>query len=231
MLKRSFKFGAWLTGLTVLCFVVLGAVTNVPTRVTDSDVAVFRDQLHLAQPTVSLTYEQQIQLIKSVQYVVLDKAPVGKPIPDNAPREPADLFRNKSGWCYDRSRTFDKVFSWLGFRTRHLFILYSKDPRSHSELSFWKAVMTPGTESHAVTEVLTSRGWIVVDSNSAWISQASDGSPVDADHISTGRLHGSQPYRTVLIVRSGPSVACTHGAASCMHPTPSLFRISIGAIS
>jgi len=34
-----------------------------------------------------------------------------------------------------------------------------------------------------VTEVKTSRGWLVVDSNLPWISVAVDGSPVDADHI------------------------------------------------
>jgi len=85
--------------------------------------------------------------------------------------------------CFDRSRTFDKLFNWYGFETRHVYILYAKNPVTGERLSFWRAFFTKGTHSHAVTEVKTSHGWLVVDSNLPWISVAANGDPVDADHI------------------------------------------------
>jgi len=75
------------------------------------------------------------------------------------------------------------VFSWLGFEARHIFILYPEHPVTGESLSFWGAFFTRGTNSHAVTEVKTSRGWVLVDSNSAWVSDGKHGLPVDADHL------------------------------------------------
>lgn len=124
-----------------------------------------------------------MQLILKVQRLVLDQAPVGNPIPEFSDREPADLFKAKSGLCYDRSRTYDKVFSWLGFESRHIYVLYPEHPVTQEKLPYWKIFFVRGANSHAVTEVRTSRGWILVDSNSTWISVAKDGTPVDADNI------------------------------------------------
>ena len=183
MIKRALRFSTWLLAIFLVVNVALGLITNVPTHVTESDKAVFRTTLSLKKPEGPLTYEQEIKLIRSVQALIFEQVPIGEPIPDYADREPEDLFKQRSGLCYDRSRTYDKVFSWLGFEARHIFILYPEHPVTGESLSFWGAFFTRGTNSHAVTEVKTSRGWVLVDSNSAWVSDGKHGLPVDADHL------------------------------------------------
>ena len=185
--KISMNAGKWSTWLLVIFLMVnvaLGFITNVPTHVTESDAAVFRTKLNLKKPVVPLTYAQEIELIRSVQALIFDKVPTGEPIPNYEDREPEDLLERNSALCYDRSRTYDKVFLWLGFETRHIFILYSKHPITGERQSFIRAMFTKGpNNTHAVTEVKTSKGWVIVDSNSAWIGIAANGLPINVDHL------------------------------------------------
>ena len=183
MIKHTFSWSTWILGVVLFVNVAMGLITNVPTHVTESDKAVFRTTLSLKKPEGPLTYKQEIDLIRSVQALIFEQVPIGEPIPDYADREQEDLFKQKSGLCYDRSRTYDKVFSWLGFEARHIYILYPEHPASGETLSFWRAFFTKGTNSHAVTEVKTSRGWLLVDSNAAWVSNGNDGLPVGVDHL------------------------------------------------
>lgn len=183
MTRRTLKF----ITLLALCFltinIFLALITNVPTHVTDSDETVFQYALNLEKPYSKLNYDQEITLILAVQAAVLDKVPFGTPIVEYESREPKDLFKQKSGLCYDRSRTYDKVFAWLGLETRHVYILYPEHPVTGIKMPFLNAFFTRGTATHAVTEVRTSRGWLVVDSNSKWVSSTVDGTPIDADHL------------------------------------------------
>ncbi len=183
MIRRTAKFLRW----SILAFVVvnffLAVLTNVSVTPTDSDDAVFRTVLGLEKPQIPMSYEQELHLIKSLQALVLKRAPGDIPIPEYADREPKDLLKAESGMCFDRSRTLDKILLWHGFETRHLYILFAKHPVTGLQLPFWQALVTRGTDSHAVTEVKTSRGWLVVDSNSLWISVAADDAPVDGSHI------------------------------------------------
>ena len=199
MKKISFRMTRFIGGLVIflLCGnVALGLATNVSTDVTSSDSHAFENALGLKTPAGRMAYDDEIALIKSVQQRVLTRVPVGEPIPDFQEREPADLLQLGTGLCYDRARTYDKAYTWLGFEARHVYILYPEHPVTGEALSFVRAMLTYRTGSHAVTEVKTSRGWLVVDSNSAWVSVADDGSPVDADHLAreSARLPGIPAY-------------------------------------
>jgi hypothetical protein len=169
--------------LLMVASVVLAVVTNVSTQVDPLDDTAFRYALGLKAPKRPATYAEEIGLIRAMQRLVLERAPVCPGIPEYEPREPADLLRAREGLCYDRSRTFDKLFSWYGLKSRHVYILYTEHPTTGAALSFWRAFFTRGTQSHAVTEVKTRRGWVVVDSNSPWISVTRNGDPVSADAI------------------------------------------------
>lgn len=181
MIKRSLS--TWLLVIFLVMNVSLAFVTNVPTNVTESDISVFRAIFGLKKPEGLLTYAQEIELIRSVQELIIDRVPIGEPIPEYSDREPADLIRQNSGLCYDRSRTFDKVFMWLGFESRHVYILYLKHPETGEAISFIRALFTKGIDSHAVTEVKTSKGWVMVDSNNKWISLSANGLPINVDHL------------------------------------------------
>jgi hypothetical protein len=166
----------------------LAFATNVDTEVTEADEVTFTTILNLERPTARLEYEAELALISRVQRLVLAKAPDGEGVPEYQRREPADLFRFGSGSCYDRSRTFDKLFAWLGFETRHVFLVFSEDPVTSERTPVWRSLVTSRSPSHAVTEVKTKAGWLVVDSNSAWISLNVRQEPVPAEDIGR-RLH------------------------------------------
>src|SRR3546814_7846634 len=95
-------------------------------------------------------------------------------------REPKDLYAVHSGECYDRSRSIEKLLRLAGFEARHVSV-YSV-PDGSSVLG---ALLTPGTSSHAVSEVLTQRGWMLVDSNARWIGLKAS-QPISVEEIKAG---------------------------------------------
>jgi len=154
----------------LLCLIALLAfITNVPTRLTAEDVAVFEQYLDLKDLPRPQSFEDEIRTIRLVQARVFAHAPLGAGIPDYEPREPSDLMKYKRGLCYDRARTLEKAYAYMGFKTRHVYLLYRKDR------SLLKSLFRRGHPSHAVTEVKTSRGWLYVDSNKPWIAVTRNG--------------------------------------------------------
>ena len=179
MIRRIKKGTLWLLLLVAMglaTFLGLAFYTNVPTEVTAEDVRVFTE-LGLTKPATQPSFAQEIALIRQVQGIVFKKAPLGEGIPEYEAREPADLMRFGQGLCFDRSRTFDKAFGYLGFESRHVYLLYREDK------SFIKALLHYGQSSHAVTEVKTSKGWMFVDSNTPWIALNRSNEPVNADDV------------------------------------------------
>jgi hypothetical protein len=174
-LRKALKWLLAVSGLITLTLVGLGVYTNVPTAVTEEDVAIFAG-LGFHREKQPPTFEQEIELIRQVQSIVFKRAPLGG-IPDYQAREPADLMRFGQGLCFDRSRTFDKALSHMGMPTRHVYLLYRQNR------PFFSALFTYRQPSHAVTEVKTSRGWIFVDSNTEWIGLTRLGEPVSADDV------------------------------------------------
>lgn len=166
---------ALLTALSV-AVMSLALYTNVSTEVTKEDKDVFVE-LGFKQPRSSLTFDEQISLVSRLQTEVFKRAPLGEGIDLYAAREPADLMRVGHGLCYDRSRTFDKGMNFLGFESRHVYVLYRQNK------SFLSALISHGQASHAVTEVKTSKGWLFVDSNTAWVAVTRSGEPVGADDV------------------------------------------------
>jgi len=174
--RRGLRSAATI-GLLLFSFAFLMLITNVPTGLTAEDIVVFEKDLDLKVLPHPQSFEDEIRTIRLIQARVFAKAPHGAPIPEYEPREPSDLVRLQRGWCYDRSRTLDKAFTYLGFETRHVYLLYRKD------LSLFASLFRRGHPSHAVTEVMTSKGWLYVDSNQTWIALDRDGKPHGAGGI------------------------------------------------
>ena len=124
------------------------------------------------------TYRDELSFIISTQRSVLNIAPRNDGLPFGQKRDPKELYVAKTGLCYDRSRVIEKIFRYSGFETRHVSI-YSKEKTD----SAIKSLITPGVSSHAVTEVLTKNGWLIVDSNAPWVSMDTNNQPVSIDKI------------------------------------------------
>jgi hypothetical protein len=156
----------------------LGVITNVSSRVTEADAAAFRSVLKLEKREQRPeTFAEEIDLIRLVQNRILTAVPINQGIPQFESREPVNLFRLGYGLCYDRSRSIEKALAFEGFETRHVYVLYKGGK------SLLRAALTYRQPSHAVTEVRTSRGWMLVDSNSRWIALTKKGEPVPADRV------------------------------------------------
>jgi len=121
----------------------------------------------------SLSFEKQVALIKKIQKNVITIAPIGRGIPHNKPRNPKDLYLHKKGLCYDRSNVLEKILESMGFKTRHLS-LFAK----MADKSLFSELTTQGIRSHSIFEVQTNQGWLIVDTNSKWVSLNSDNIPI-----------------------------------------------------
>ncbi len=83
--------------------------------------------------------------------------------------EPKDLIERGNGCCVEFSRFIEKALRSYKFKTRHVFII--EPYKNRSFLNF----MPLKQQSHAASEVLTSLGWIAVDSKYDIISYKKDG--------------------------------------------------------
>jgi hypothetical protein len=182
MIARAKNFGkkvAFAIAIGLVLFMVLAVVSNVPTEITRDDQEAFASiniPLPIKPPTQSLTFEGQIKLIRALQAEVFERAPLlpdDPGIPLYEAREPKNLFKYRHGLCFDRSRTLDKLLNYYGFETRHTYVLYKENR------SFIGALFTYGHPSHAVTEVKTSKGWMLVDSNDPWVAVTNANNPIN----------------------------------------------------
>jgi len=94
-------------------------------------------------------------------------------IPKGADRTLCSILNARKGLCYDRSWIIEKILTAYGFRTRHVFVLENKNN------SFFRTITSLSARSHALTEVETARGWLIVDSIDQWVSLDDSENPVD----------------------------------------------------
>lgn len=174
--------GKKITGILLVTVIVIVAVFwyhGVSKQITKQDeefIPLYTQNIEAA--TVESEYEAQIEFIKRVQNSVLNVAPLDSGLPYRQQREPKDLYEAKKGLCFDRSRVIEKILQYHGFQTRHIFIYSTKNSNA------LKAFATPQVPSHAVTEVWTKKGWLVIDSNDEWISLEKEGNPVSIENMS-----------------------------------------------
>lgn len=146
---------------------------NVDNTVTHEDVKAI-EQLELGAICTlrSPDFLQEVGCIKAIQRQVQaigrsECSAKGMPI------EPADVLQRGYACCYERARFIEKALRHHGFETRHVFLI--------EPVGGWSITnMLPlGQASHAATEVLTSRGWMGVDSIEPFILMDATGKPYD----------------------------------------------------
>ena len=153
------------------------ATHDVPASPTEQDARAIRQLLPNERRRAG-GFEEEVALILRVQDRVLAVSPEERGIGLNQPRELQDLIRARHGACFDRSRAIETILRSYGFQTRHA-AMYSTVETG----SALRALTTPDTISHALTEVKTSRGWMIVDSKTRWAALTSGGQPLDLEAI------------------------------------------------
>tara|TARA_Y100001978_G_C23609031_1_gene392607 strand:+ start:134 stop:856 length:723 start_codon:yes stop_codon:yes gene_type:complete len=108
------------------------------------------------------SYINEIKCIKSVQesqlQLIKGKKCRGKFINLGSP-EVIDL---NTACCFDRSRITEQALQIYGFKVRHVHL-------NETSKRGYLSLIVPKTSSHAVSEVLTSKGWLGVDSNEPFV--------------------------------------------------------------
>jgi hypothetical protein len=108
------------------------------------------------------SYEKEIKCIKTIQEsqlnLVRGTSCRGKYI-NLGSKEVIEL---NTACCFDRSRITEQALQIYGFKVRHVH-LNETSKRGYLNL------LIPNTSSHAVSEVLTSKGWLGVDSNEPFL--------------------------------------------------------------
>ena len=168
-----------LTGLVIYC--------NVDKKLNEEDKRYIRLYLPgVAEGSaIHASYAEQLRLIQLAKQAVADRTRSWMGIPEGQPREPKQLYLGRSGVCYDRSRTLEKIFLYLGFENRHLS-MFMREPDVHS----YTTLLLHHVPSHAISEVLTSHGWLMVDSNDFWLSLDERGEPVSMNKLQLRYLAG-----------------------------------------
>jgi len=179
MKVRTLQVALVSVGACSLCLVPLLSYNAVDNSLSQTDLQSIPKYLaEVRSLPEKSTYEDEVNFITSVQRAVLNVVPGVEGIPFGQKREPKELYEAKSGLCFDRSRVIEKILRYSGFDARHVFILSTVNTGSTIE-----AMISVGASSHAVTEVLTKNGWLIVDSNAQWVSTDTEGHPISIEKI------------------------------------------------
>ena len=182
---KSLGVGAAAAVVAAVAVAGHNAVDNTITGEDRGHIEAFLQSAQVAPPRAPRSYEAEIAFIADVQRAVLDKVSGHEPIDFDLSREPGDVLAAGTGECYDRSRLIEKALSLAGFETRHVAV-YSTEETGSALVS----LVTPQVSSHALTEVRTRRGWLLVDSNDPWLSLDAGGDPVDAGRLQAAVASG-----------------------------------------
>lgn len=79
-------------------------------------------------------------------------------------------YETRRGYCYDRAALLEKLLRYSGFSTRHVFIYFDNNKEHLGKMDFFRH-----NSSHAMMEVKTSRGWMIVGTNCNWLGLNQDG--------------------------------------------------------
>lgn len=159
-----------------LAIVIVLAFNNVSKRITPEDAIYIRNIIENAgydwQEKPVETFEEQIQTIRRVQDAILKETPEQKMIPHGKNREPRALYSLGYALCGDRSRFMDKALRKFGMETRYasLYDTSAVPSAFHALLTQDKSKV----RSHAMIEVKTNKGWMMVDSVTRWIALDQD---------------------------------------------------------
>lgn len=171
-----------ITAIFVFLFflIALLALHNVPRNISDADakyIALIVKAGGYDYDEISKSahdnFESEIEFIRAMQDAILAKTPQQKGIANGNSREPEDIYKLDYAECGDRSRFLEKAFRLAGFETRYASIYSTKDTKYPL---FKKG--GDGKTSHALVEVKTSKGWMIVDSVVRWVGLTKGGDVV-----------------------------------------------------
>jgi hypothetical protein len=177
--KRYLKTGLIFLACAAFSLALLLITHNVSQKVTDEDQKYIADILKEAgtepQDLSRKDFESEISAILAMQNAAFHTAPKTGLIAMDSPREPKNLFEASAAYCSDRARFIEKALRLYGFEARFASIYENTPDKNFIQTLFTKGL--EGAHSHAVVEVNTTKGWLVIDTRTHWISLDKDNQP------------------------------------------------------
>lgn len=137
----------------------------------------YLDKWELAAYTATTpgNFLAELTLITRIQDSVIHNLQgYNKPIPKEKVGCIRYYFENNTGACYDRALLMEKLFARLGFQTRHAFVLFRGDGSPTRMTDIFSSKLP----SHALIEVKTAKGWMVIDTQDAWMGLDENQNPL-----------------------------------------------------
>lgn len=150
--------------------------SRVDISLNDSDRSTVKSYLqHYNLPVLSHdNYQSQIDFIEYINNLVTNNVKHERLVRTNEDLDVSNILDSAQGLCFDRSFVVEKILKYYGFQTRHIFLLNNADKK----YKYLPALLQKNVQSHALTEVLTKNGWLIVDSSYAWIGLDEDNKPI-----------------------------------------------------
>jgi hypothetical protein len=146
----------------------------------DSFLSIWKMKIDQAQ--LHLDFELERKFIESLQAHTFDELESKlHPIPTDSVGSLRFYFNQREGACYDRAIFMEKFLEVAGFDTRHLYIWFP--PRG--EKNSWTSLINKKLHSHALLEVKTLRGWMVIETFSRFIAIDPNNQPYDIKKLRT----------------------------------------------
>lgn len=162
--------------MVLIAAIALLAKNNVPQHITEEDAAYIRKTIEDAgydfESLGRSSFAEEIKTVRAVQDAIIKQTPEQNLIPHRQSREPKDLYGRGYALCGDRSRFLHKALRFLGFEARYAS-LYDTSQISSPVLALLSTDKSK-VRSHAMIEVKTSKGLMMVDSVTNWIGLGAD---------------------------------------------------------
>lgn len=161
-MTQTKKFSTIFVALLTAFVFYLFFAGHVSKNITAADVEAIEKLSAQTSCAKVSSFSDEISCVKAIQTSIRALVPNNRCAGRGTTIEPLDFITRSFGCCYDRARFTEKALKYYGFETRHVAIY---DISKYGLLGFF----IPGISSHATSEVLTTKGWMGVDSNEPFI--------------------------------------------------------------
>jgi len=153
-----YKAALLLLSVVIALYAYIAFALSVDNSVTLQDeIAIKSLMVDKACAYSQKNFNEEIVCITSIQAAVQNVGQEGCSVKSDIV-EPLEFLKRGYGCCFDRARFIEKAARYYGFSTRHVFLIQPKYSISLSNL------LPLEQSSHAVSEILTSKGWLGVGS-------------------------------------------------------------------
>jgi len=169
-MKKSVIFALIFATFVFVSFYVSYALSVDNSITYEDEQAIEILELSSACENVSASYEKELECLFAIQASVQSIGELRCAVANDI-IEPSDFLRRNYGCCHDRARFIEKAARYYGFETRHVFLI-----QPYGGLSV-TSFLPLGQSSHATSEILTTKGWLGVDSSEPFILLSDSGMP------------------------------------------------------